>query len=130
MVGALVREVTANDMRVSDATRQHTGRKAQETLDHLNGWLKPPAGKAVTPVTPVSLRSGKRSMLDECEARFQAPQGGASNRATRASAVSRPWACATCPTSFEEATSRATILITHYWDRHILLYRHSAISWS
>ena len=49
MVGALVREVTANDMRVSDATRQHTGRKAQETLDHLNGWLAPTKGKAVTP---------------------------------------------------------------------------------
>ena len=49
MVGALVREVTANDMRVSDATRQHTGRKAQETLDHLNGWLAPAKGKPVTP---------------------------------------------------------------------------------
>ena len=49
MVGALVREVTANDMRVSDATRQHTGRKAQETLDHLQGWLAPTKGKVVSP---------------------------------------------------------------------------------
>jgi hypothetical protein len=49
MVSALVREVQPNDMRVSDATRQHTGRKAQEVLDHLGGWLSPPKGKPVTP---------------------------------------------------------------------------------
>ena len=49
MVGALVREVTANDMRVSDATRQHTGRKAQETLGSSQWLASPGQGKAVTP---------------------------------------------------------------------------------
>ena len=49
MVRALAANVTPNDMRTSDATRQAAGRKAQATLDHLQGWLAPTKGKAVTP---------------------------------------------------------------------------------
>ena len=49
MVGALVRNITPDDMKKSDAIRQAAGRKAQATLDHLNGWLAPVQGKSVAP---------------------------------------------------------------------------------
>jgi hypothetical protein len=48
----MVRALAANtpkDLRDSDAIRQDAGRRAQKTLDHLNGWLAPAKGKPITP---------------------------------------------------------------------------------